>query len=367
MIMQQSQRLYSIDALRGFDMFWIIGGEYVIHSLKACTGWTWTIWLSSQLEHVEWNGFHFYDLIFPLFLFLSGMTMPFSLSRQLENGIPKSRIYLKVFRRALLLVLFGIIYNGLYDLHFSQIRFASVLGHIGIAYFFAAIIYLNTNVKRQIIWIIGLLLGYWAILKLVPVPDVGAGVLTIDGCINGYVDRLLLPGKFYEGIFDPEGILVKIPAVATALLGAVTGSFVKMTRIKGLHKTGYLLLAFIFLFMLARLWDLWLPINKKLWTSSFVLYAAAWSVLFFTVFYLIIDVLEFRKWAFPFVVIGLNPITIYMATSLIDFSIPANHIFGGLMAFVSQNWQPVFMGLMVILIEWLLLYFLYKKKIFLKV
>lgn len=360
-------RLVSLDALRGFDMLWIAGGETIIRSLKDYTGWDWLVWCSIQLDHVEWNGFHFYDLIFPLFLFLSGVTMPYSLTRQLEKGIPKSDIYKKVIKRALLLVLFGVIYNGLWDWHISQIRFASVLGQIGIAYLFGALIFLNTNWKQQIYWVVGILLGYWAVQVLIPVPGYGAGVLTKEGSINGFIDRLFMPGQLYLGVHDPEGWLVKISATATALLGALTGAFIKNEILDKKKKALYMFGASIALLLFSLLYDLVLPINKNLWTSSFVIHTAGWSILLLSIFYFVIDVMNFKSWSFFFVVIGMNSITIYMLRSLVDFNGPMQHIFGGLIAFASTGLQPVIAACLVVLIEWVLLYFLYKKKIFLKV
>ena len=361
------ERLLSLDALRGFDMFWIVGGGALIHALKNYTGWGWIAACSDQLEHVEWNGFHFYDLIFPLFLFLSGVTMPFSLTRQIEKGIPKNRIYWNVLRRALLLVLLGVIYNGLGDWNFSHIRFASVLAQIGIAYLFAAIIFLNADWRHQIYWVGGILIGYWAIQMLIPVPGEGAGVLTQSGSINGLIDRLFLPGKLYLGNHDPEGLLVKVSATATALIGALTGNFIKNYMIDGKKKVLLMVTAGVALLTASLLWNFILPINKNLWTSSFVLHTAGWSVLLLALFYLVIDVLNFKKWSLFFVVIGMNPITLYMAKSLIDFSGPVDHIFGGLIGFAGPGLQPVLTACFVILFEWLFLYFLYKKKIFLRV
>ncbi len=363
----QSNRLLSLDALRGFDMFWIIGGEWLVHSLKEYTGWPWLITLSEQFEHVEWNGFHFYDLIFPLFLFLSGVTMPYSLSRQLEKGVPKKQIYIKVFRRALLLVFFGIIYNGLGDWHYQNIRFASVLGHIGIAYLLGAIIFLNTNWRQQLYWVAGILVGYWLIQSLIPVPGYGAGSLTKEGSINGFIDRMFMPGRLYLGIHDPEGWLVKIPATATALLGALTGFFIKSNFIKDSKKVLYMLAAGLALLALSLIWNFILPINKNLWTSSFTLHTAGWSVILLSIFYFLIDVAGYRKWSFFFSVIGMNSITIYLLNPLIDFSYITKYIFGGLIGFTPASFQPFLISLVIIIIEWFVLYFLYRNKIFLKV
>lgn len=364
---EKEGRLMSLDALRGFDMLWISSGDTLIHALKDFLGWGWLIWFSSQLEHVEWNGFHFYDLIFPLFLFLSGVTMPFSFGRQLEKGISKGKIIKKVLIRSITLVVFGVIYNGLWNWHFSQIRFASVLGQIGIAYFFAALIFLNTNWKQQIYWVVGILLCYWAIQVLIPVPGYGAGVLTLEGSINGYIDRMFMPGKLYLVVHDPEGWLVKIPATATALLGGLTGYFIKSEFLNKKKKALTLFIAAIVFLGISLIYNLVLPINKNLWTSSFVLHTAGWSILLLSIFYFIIDVMNYRRWAFFFIVIGMNSITIYMLNSLFNFDLPVKHMFGGFIAFFDKGLQAIILPLLVIIFEWLILYFFYKKKIFLKV
>jgi len=365
--LHSSGRLMSLDALRGFDMFWIMGAEGIIHALKEATGWGWAVWMSGQLDHVEWNGFRFYDLIFPLFLFLSGATMPFSLTRQLEKGVPKKKIYLHVVRRGLILVLLGCIYNGLLRFDFEHQRYASVLAQIGIAYMLAAFIFLNTGWKGQAAWAAGIVLAYWAAMKLIPVPGFGAGVLTREGSLVTYVDQMLLPGRFHEEIFDPEGILVKIPATATALLGALAGWWMKQKKTTEYRKVGYMVLASGVFFILAYLINFSFPINKKLWSSSFVFQTAACSTLLLALFYLVIDVWKFRGWAFFFVVIGMNPITIYMATGMINFWYTSEYFFGGIARLSGENWSQVILAASVVLIEWGFLYFLYRKKIFLRV
>ena len=347
-----SHRLLSLDALRGFDMFWIIGAEGIIHTLKEATGWGWAAWMSGQLEHVEWNGFRFYDLIFPLFLFLSGATMPFSLTRKLEKGIPKREIYLHVVKRGLMLVLLGCIYNGLFRLDFENQRYASVLAQIGIAWMLAAFIFLNTGWKGQLGWVIGIVLGYWAALKLIPVPGFGAGDLSREGSLVTYIDQLLLPGKMHEGIFDPEGILVKIPATATALLGALAGWWLKQKNTTEYRKVAYMLAASVVFFILAYLIGLSFPINKKLWSSSFIFQTAACSTLLLALFYLVIDVWKVSKWAFFFVVIGMNPITIYMATGIIDFWHISEYFFGGFARLAGETWTVFILVTGMVLIEW---------------
>lgn len=367
---KKSERLLSLDALRGFDMFWIMGGEYIIVSLAKILPWPVLIWLSGQMEHVEWNGFHFYDNIFPLFLFIAGVSMPFSLTKRLARGDSRASVYRHVIIRGLLLVLFGCIYNGLLHFDFEHQRYASVLGRIGLAWMFAAFIFLNTKVRGQVIWFAGILLFYWAIMMLVPVPGFGAGVLTQEGSLVGYIDRLFLPGRLYRGVHDPEGILSTLPAISTALMGVLTGHFLRLSKEKfgGFTKSIYMLAAGIIAIGLGWLWNAAFPVNKNLWTSSFVLVAGGWSLVYLSIFYLVMDVWQFKKWAFFFIVIGLNPITIYLCQNgMINFQSTMQYFFGGILHYMPQDYQNLFGGIFYVGIGWLFLYFLYRKKIFLKV
>lgn len=361
-------RLESLDALRGFDMFWIIGGDSLVQALNAWKPCDSTNWLATQLTHVKWDGFHFCDLIFPLFLFIAGVTMPYSLSGKLEQGASKGSLYWRVIRRVLLLVFLGMVCNGLLRFDWPRTRYPSVLGRIGLAWGLAAVIVLNTRVRGQIIALATLLLGYWAAMKLIPVPGVGAGVLTLKGSLAGYIDHHLIPGKLYKGVHDPEGLLATIPAVGTALLGALAGHWLRSARSPGIGRCVGLAAAGLACLGLSKLWDPWFPINKNLWTSSFVLHAGGWSLLLLSIFYLVIDVFRLRRWAFVFVVIGVNPITIYVARGrFIDFEQPAHSLFDGLLKNASPQAQAVWLAIAVLAIEWLFLYFLYRKKVFLRV
>ncbi len=360
------QRLVSLDALRGFDMFWIIGGEGIAHAATKLWGWSWFVWLSGQLEHPEWHGFAFYDLIFPLFLFIAGAAMPFSFAKRLERGDTKADLYRHAIVRGLMLVFLGMIYNGLLNFTWPNTRLPSVLGRIGLAYMFAAFIVLNTELRGRLLWIGGLLVGYWAALKFIPVPGFGAGDLQPGHTLTDYLDRLLIPGKLYQGDRDPEGLLATVPAIATALGGAVTGGLLKSERLSGHVKTLVMVIAGLACLGLARLWDLNFPINKNLWTSSFALYCAGWSLLFLSVFYLVIDVWGRKAWAFPFVVIGSNSILIYMAGAFVDFDYTTHKIFDGALRNTGA-YQPLLFACAVVLVQWLLLWMLYRKRIFLKV
>jgi predicted acyltransferase len=368
---EKTERLVSLDALRGFDMFWITSGEGLIFSLAALTGWPIFEWAKTQLHHVPWDGFVFYDMIFPLFLFIAGVSMPFSILKRKNRGDSAKSIYFHLFKRLFLLLLLGLIYNKLLYFDFAHQRWASVLGRIGLAWFFAAIIVLNTSVRSQIYWFIGILLSYWAAMKLVPVPGFGAGVLTPEGNLCAYIDQHLLPGLFCCYKYgDNEGILSTIPAIATALLGALTGHFLisENPRLNGIKKALIMLAAGVAFLGTGKAWSFVFPIVKNMWTSSFVLFAGGWSLILLAVFYLIIDVWKIRRWSFPLVVIGLNSITIYMLSAgILNFQSMNKFFFTGVIRLFSGPVQPVISAIGFIICVWVLLYILYKKKIFLKV
>ena len=325
------------------------------------------------MEHVEWNGFHFYDIIFPLFIFLAGVSMPFSFDKRIQNNEPKKGMYIHMAKRALTLIFFGLITRGLlwhsWGEFGDKMGYSSVLGRIGLAWFFAAVIFLNTKPKGRIYWLLGILTGYWLVMMLVPVPGYGAGNFSHDGNLVGFIDRILIPGKLNEGTFDSEGLLSTIPAIATALMGAVIGHLIKNIKQYSPQQKGLIIGgAGIICMLVGWLWGFAFPINKKLWTSSFVLYAGGLSMIFLSLFYLIIDVWKFQKWAFPFVVIGMNSITIYMVgRGIILFSSTRDYFFWGAIKSAPETWQPLLNAIGFTLAAWTFLYFLYRKKIFLKV
>lgn len=366
----QSKRLYSLDALRGFDMFWIMGGESLFTGLATLTGWPVLTWWASQLEHVPWHGFAFYDMIFPLFLFIAGISFPYSLAKRTANNEPGKSIYMHVLYRGIILVILGIIYNNGIRFNFSELRYGSVLGRIGLAWMFAALIFMNTKLVYRIAWFWGLLIVYWVLFLLFPAHDLGSSdPFSQTGNLASYIDRMIMPGKLYLGNHDPEGLFSTIPAISTALLGMLTGEFLRSRYLKDnqLKKVLYMALAAVALMIIGKVWNLAFPINKNLWSSSFVCFVGGLSLLLFTIFYLIIDVWNYRKWAFFFVVIGLNPITIYLVRRIIGFDRAAKMLFGGITEILPANWEPFIQGLAVTTIGWLFLYFLYKKKIFLKI
>ncbi len=358
------KRLQSLDALRGFDMFWIIGGKHIFLGLATIIGWPVFQWWAGQMRHTLWHGFTFYDIIFPLFLFIAGISFPFSFAKRIAMNQSRKSLYIHIFKRGLILVILGLIYSNKISLDFANLDYKSVLGIIGLAWMFASLIYINTRLHIRIIWCIVLLVGYWILLVLFPVD--GKGAFSEEGNLTGYLDRLIMPGHYYNS----EQMLTLLPATGTALLGMFTGEFMLSNYLKKkpLRKVFYLVLAAVTLIIVGKIWNIVFPINKHLWTSSFVCFAGGLSLFLFSMFYLIIDVWNLKKWSFFFVVIGMNPITIYMGKRIFDFKYTVNFFFGGLSNILPENWTPLIKnGIGLTTICWIILYILYKKKIFLKV
>jgi predicted acyltransferase len=365
----KSKRLVSIDALRGFDMLMICGADAFFSSLEGKTSWGWLNGLALQFEHPEWIGFTFYDFIFPLFLFISGVSIPFSLSKAQESHIPKKDIYRKSFIRMLMLIGFGLLVKNapfpFFD--WEQIRLGSVLGRIGIAGFITTVLFLNFDSKKRLMVVGAILLLYYAAVFLIPVPGFGAGDLSFEGNFVGWFDRTFLPGRLLQGQFDELGILTTFPAICLTILGAFGGEILKKPRLSQNQKLKQLLLTSLICVVLALVWNLHFPIFKRLWTSSFILLTAGMSFLSLGLFYWIIDILNFKKWAFFFVVIGMNSLTIYLIYRFVSFRYTSRLLFEGLYQPLGETWQPVMESLGALALVWLFLYFLYRKKIFFKV
>jgi len=360
------KRIASIDALRGFDMFWITGGEEIIHAIHKTLPGPATNALDAQFQHMPWAGFHFYDLIFPLFIFVVGAVLPFSLTKRLEAGANRAQLYRHLVRRLVLLLLLGLVYNHLLDFNFHDLRIAGVLQRIAICYFVAALVVMNTSVRGQAYVLGGILLGYWALMMLVPVPGFGAGVITPQGNLASFIDRHLLPHPYCCFAFgDNEGILSTLPAIGTALAGVLAGHWLRSDRSPN-RKTLGLALAGVASLGVAIVWSFNFPIIKNIWTSSFVLFAGGWSLLLLALFYWIIDVRGYRRWAFFFTVIGVNAITIYLVWHLFKFETITTIFVHGFIGYLGPA-QPIFWAVSVMMTGWLFLYFLYRKKIFLKV
>jgi predicted acyltransferase len=365
---QTQSRVQSIDALRGFDMFWIIGGGALFACLHGIFDNPVTGFIATQLEHVEWEGFRFEDLIFPLFLFVVGAVMPFSLTRRIEKGQSRRRLHLHIVKRSLLLILLGLMMNGLLRFNWAQMRWAGVLQRIGLCYLLAALLVVNTKWRTQAIVAALVLLLYWAAMALVPVPGYGPGVITPEGCLSSYIDQNLLPGVImeqYYGYGDNEGIISTFPAVCTVIIGALAGHWLRSKR-SGNRKSLGLLLAGLLSLVAGYAWGIYFPIVKNIWTSSFVLVSAGYSLLLLSALYWLIDVKGYAKWAFFFVVIGANPITIYFLQNFVNFEQIADFFVHGIVEHAGLA-APLTLALAVLMVKWLLLWFLHRHRLFLKV
>lgn len=365
----KSQRLVSIDALRGFDMLMICGADAFFRSLEGKTGLGWVDAIALQFEHPEWVGFSFYDFIFPLFLFISGVSIPFSLTKALETHAPKNEIYRKAFVRMLILIGLGMLDKNapfpFFD--WEQIRLGSVLGRIGIAGFITVVLVLNFDSIKRLLIVAGILLLYYAAVFLVPVPGFGAGDLSFEGNLVGWFDRTFLPGRLLQGQFDELGILTTFPAICLTILGAHAGEILKKVTSSDNQKLKELVVTGLVCIGIALIWNLHFPIFKRMWTSSFIMLTSGLAFLSLGLFYMVIDMLKFQKWAFFFVVVGMNSLTIYMIYRFVNFRHTSRLLFEGLYKPLGENWMPVMESLGALVLVWLILYFLYQKKIFFKV
>ncbi len=362
-----SRRIYSIDALRGFDMFFLMQEEpALIMAAWTALGLPFREVLAKQLDHTPWVGFTFWDFIAPLFLFVVGLTLPLALSRRMERGETRRSLIQHVVRRTLVLIVLGLIFNGILKLHLTGFRYTGVLQRIAFSYFFAALITLLTNIRWQVIWTAMLLVFYWLLMAFVPVPGFGAGVLTPQGNLEGYLDRLFLPGSFCCFVYgDNEGYLSTIPSIATVMLGVLCGHLI-VSQLSDRKKLQYLVGGGMASVLLGLGWGLFFPIITRLWTSSYTLLCNGLSMLLFAAFFWVIDVRGYRRWAFPFTVIGLNALTIYVVQNLFDFSHVSDAVFGGLISHMAGAWKAVLLAGSIVLTKWLFVYFLYRQKIFLK-
>lgn len=354
-------------------MFWILGAEGLFAALFVITGLSFFELAASEMLHSKWHGFTFYDLIFPLFILLSGVSLgiaakpisSYSKTQQREK-------YRHAIKRLALLVGLGIVYNHGWGTGMpaaiDDIRYASVLGKIGLAWFVGAMLVWHCQVKTQAIVTAALFFGYWLMLAFVSIDGYGAGNYGPTHSLNAWVDQTFLPGIRYQNLaVDPEGILSNLGSVINGMVGVFVGRLM-MTE-KHLPKVLLRNLVLIGIIALASGWLLHtiLPVNKTLWTPSFVLVTSGWSVLFLAFFYYLIDMQNWQAWAKPFAIIGMNSIIIYLATSLVKWDYIANSLFGGFINALSAPWQALWAIIAVLALQWLLLAWMFKHKIFIKV
>lgn len=362
------RRILSIDALRGLDMMMILGLREVVLALCLAFGLDGLHGiLEAQAHHPEWNGFTAWDLIFPLFLFLAGASMPLSFDRRLERGDTRATLALHTARRAALLVFLGVVYNGLLSLELESLRYASVLGRIGLAWAGAAIAVLFLGLRGQVI-VFGLVLAaHSAALLLIPAaPGLDVPSLEPGQTFGDYFDRMTVPGRLHVGDRDPEGLFGVLPAIGTALMGTFAGRWIRRQDVPDRRRVGWLLAAGLQCVLLGWLLDAaGLPVNKNLWTASFVLVAGGWSLLLLGLFHLIFDVVGAPRLGFFFSVVGANAILAYLLSAYVDYDGVVAVLCGR--ALETGRMSEALVPLLALSLQWGLLYLLWRRRIFLRV
>ena len=310
-----AQRLVSLDVFRGATM-----ALMVLVNDPGDGAHTY-----GQLQHSDWNGWTATDTVFPAFLWIVGVAITLSLGKRMAAGVPRAQLFTQVLRRAAILYVLGLIVYA-YPLNLSTQRWLGVLQRIAICYLIASAIYLTTGVRGQIVWIVSLLSSYWLIMKLVPVPGYGAGDLAVGHNIANYLDRIVLGHHNYAGTkeWDPEGIISTLPSIATALFGIMAGHILRLRRTLS-ERVAWLLGIGVALLAAGSLANIWLPINKKLWTSSFSIFMAGLDFAVFAVCLWLVDVRGYKRAVKPLVIMGMNAITVYMISELLDETLSALH------------------------------------------
>jgi predicted acyltransferase len=361
-VQASSPRLLSLDALRGFDMCWILGLSAVVTKVleRAFPDSAATTAVVAQMEHVPWAGFHFYDLIFPLFLFLSGVSLAIAVPKRVARD-GRGAAARHLLARAVIIFVLGVIYSGGLKDGWDHVRWLGVLQRIGLGSAAAGLLSMCFGTRGLIVSTLVLLVGYYLILLLIPVPGVGAGNFSEGMNLTNYLDRMWLPGRKYDGDHDPEGILSTLPAIATALLGMlagkwITGNAAPARKVTGLVVAGALLLA------LGWAWHPFFPVIKKIWSSSFVLVAAGWSALLLGLFYWLVDMRGWRCGLCPFIWVGANPIALYLFSGFGFFKIIAERLM--VKNAPSAPWLPSTMVFFVMLAT---AWWLHRKKIYIRV
>ena len=365
--MQQTRpvegRLYSLDLFRGIT----IAAMIVVNNQSSTSAY----W---PLQHAAWNGATPTDLIFPFFLFIVGVSLVFSLHSRLTRGESRRSLLLHAIRRSAILFAIGLVLNALFGVQSHMLRIPGVLQRIAIVYCLAMLITMYSKVRARITWAIVLLVGYWLLLRYLPVPGFGLPgrdipLLHPDANLAAYLDRKLLLGHLWEGTRDPEGILSTVPAIATALCGVLTGDWLESHRARH-HKAQGMFSMGIALVALGELWGVWFPINKKLWTSSYVLFTAGCALICFAACYWLTDIKRIRgRWAGPFIVFGSNAIASYVLSELIGGWLA----WRGITFLHSLAWMDspalasLIHSLVVAVVCLLPMWWLYRKKIFLKI
>jgi predicted acyltransferase len=367
----------SVDALRGLNFIWILGIDGAMVAVaemsrnKGALVESVGTFLGNQFVHPEWVGFRFYDLIFPLFIFITGASIVFSLRKLVEReGLRAAHI--RVLRRFLLLYILGVLYYGGVADHFSDVRLVGVLQRIALCYLFASLLFLNLRLPSLIATFVVLVFGYWALMTFVPVPGLGESSYAPDANLANWIDWHYLPGRLWDGTRDPEGLLSTLPAIATCLLGVFAGLLLQDPRVPTARKPLWLVGAGLVMLAAGYVWSLQFPLIKPLWTSSFVLVTGGWSAILLGLAYQIVDVWQFKRWTTIFVWIGANAITLYFLNNVTSFERFAVRFVGGdvgrwLDAAITPGTGRFASHVLGALFAVALAGFLYRRRIFLRV
>nr|WP_228051597.1 DUF5009 domain-containing protein [Sphaerospermopsis sp. FACHB-1194] len=348
------------------------------------------------LEHAKWHGCTPTDLIFPFFLFIVGVAMPFSFAKYARENTPENRptsqVYLRIIRRGLVLFALGLfltLFTFFLDftlkgipIDLSKIRIMGVLQRISLTYVIAAFVVLQLSQRG--LWIFSgiSLLGYWVAMQLIPVPGFGAGNLSAEGNFAGYIDRMILGSQhlYQSGPFDPEGLFSTIPALVTVLIGYFTGSWLQKQQVKTRTSVNLVIWGLGCL-IIGILWGFVFPINKSLWTSSYVVYTAGWALLVLALCYEVVEVRGLKKWGFPWEVMGLNAIFLFVGSGVVGRILVKTSVGSGKDAVATKTWiydnlfsawagnmnGSLLFAITNLLLWWLVLYFMYRRRWFLKI
>lgn len=362
-------RLVSLDALRGFDMFWIIGGAGAVVSFLGLIGLPdgFVDAIATQMTHVEWEGFRFFDLIFPLFVFISGVTVPYSVLSRREKGESVSKLQLGIIRRSAIIVFIGVTFS-LFKFQWDAIRLYQVLWLIGMSYLIGSSLTLHVESwKTRLTIFFSVLVGYQLALYYMPYPGKGSAI-TPENNLAAWLDRNFIKTNLYREVYDPEGTIRVLTGGMLGALGAMAGQRIRHYGAANARCGLELAIAGLACLILGWLWSFTFPIIKDLWSPAFVIWAAGWSFLLLSVFYTVIDVWGHKWLGWFFVPIGMNAITIYAGERYLQTAGSRDFFFKGLAShFENPAAQQFILHGGLLLIHWLLLYALFRKKIFIRV
>jgi predicted acyltransferase len=373
---EQIDRIAAVDALRGFSVFWLLGGEGAARAFHEMTGHMGPVmrsigaFVAMQFTHAEWDGFRFWDLVFPLLIFVTGMSVVFSLSKL--NGENNAEVYGRIVRRFALLFVLGLIYYGGFSKLWPEVRLLGVLQRIALCYLFAALLFIYLDWRGLIAATVIILIGYWALLTFVPVPGIGPPSYGENTNLSAWFDSLFLPGFKYGKIYDPEGLLSTLPAVATCLLGVLASILLLDERVAPIRKVAVFIGGGVVMTIAGYLWGLQFPVIKAIWTSSYVLVAGGYSFILLGVTYLIMDIWGRQAWALVFIWIGGNALALYFLNGVWGFEPFAKRISGGdISAFFDRLIAPgagrFVTHVVALTVAILLARYLYRRRIFIRV